>query len=59
MPVRSPCVSVCVLDENDICTGCHRSATEITRWTLMDEQERREVIAAARERNRAVNPFAR
>ncbi|WP_148709664.1 DUF1289 domain-containing protein, partial [Pseudomonas syringae group genomosp. 3] len=31
-PVRSPCVSICALDEQDICTGCQRTVSEITQW---------------------------
>lgn len=42
--VRSPCVSVCALDEKDICIGCHRSSDEILRWTQMTDDERREVL---------------
>ncbi|WP_155517391.1 DUF1289 domain-containing protein, partial [Pseudomonas amygdali] len=34
-PVRSPCVSICALDEQDICTGCQRTVNEITRWSRM------------------------
>ena len=40
-PVRSPCVHVCALDEQDICIGCQRTAAEITRWGRMDNAERR------------------
>ena len=29
-PVASPCVSICALDEQDICTGCQRTVDEIT-----------------------------
>ncbi len=29
-PVASPCVSICALDEQDICTGCQRTAAEIS-----------------------------
>ena len=58
MAVTSPCVSVCALNEEDICIGCYRSAGEITRWCLMSDDEKREVLAAAAERNREVNPFA-
>ncbi len=43
-PVASPCVHVCALDEQDICLGCQRRAAEITRWGLMDNDERREVL---------------
>ncbi|AYC31979.1 DUF1289 domain-containing protein [Pseudomonas cavernae] len=49
-PVASPCVSVCALDEEDICTGCQRSAAEITRWGLMDNPERRQVLRLCHER---------
>lgn len=49
--VRSPCVQVCALDENDVCIGCQRTSDEILRWTQMDNDERREVLklVAARE----------
>ena len=49
-PVKSPCVSVCALDEQDICVGCQRSGEEITRWGRMDNAERRAVLARCRER---------
>lgn len=48
--VRSPCVSVCALDERDICIGCHRTGDEITRWTRMSDDERREVLRLVAER---------
>ncbi|MBA1189934.1 DUF1289 domain-containing protein [Pseudomonas entomophila] len=43
-PVASPCVSICALDEQDLCTGCQRSVDEITRWSRMDNAERRQVL---------------
>ncbi|QVM90323.1 DUF1289 domain-containing protein [Pseudomonas entomophila] len=49
-PVASPCVSVCALDEQDICTGCQRTVAEITRWGRMDNQERRAVLKLCHER---------
>ena len=49
-PVASPCVNVCALDEQDICTGCQRTVSEITRWGRMDNQERREVLKRCHER---------
>ncbi|MBW0149039.1 DUF1289 domain-containing protein [Marinobacter arenosus] len=42
--VRSPCVQVCALDENDMCIGCQRTGDEILRWTQMTNDERREVL---------------
>ncbi|MFL1404664.1 DUF1289 domain-containing protein [Marinobacter sp. M1N3S26] len=51
--VRSPCVAVCALDENDVCIGCHRTGDEILRWTSMTNDERRQVLelVARREQN--------
>ncbi len=49
----SPCVSVCALDENDICMGCYRSATEITDWFMATPAEKREIMRRVEERRRA------
>lgn len=51
-PVASPCVSICALDEQDICIGCQRTALEITRWGQMSDDERREVLRRCDERAR-------
>ena len=53
--VQSPCISVCVLDTNDICEGCYRSAKEITEWTFMSEEEKFETLKKTKERFLAVN----
>ena len=50
---QSPCISVCVLDENDICMGCFRSADEITDWFMATPEQKREVLRRARERREA------
>lgn len=50
--VRSPCVSVCALDERDICIGCHRTGDEITRWSRLTDEQRREVLVLVAERER-------
>ena len=47
---KSPCISVCVLDDQDVCQGCYRTAEEITDWFMASPEEKREVIAKARER---------
>jgi uncharacterized protein len=49
----SPCISVCLLDENDICVGCYRSATEITDWFMASSAQRREMLQLAAERRLA------
>lgn len=50
--VRSPCVAVCALDEDDVCTGCQRTGEEITRWGRMSNNERRQVLALCEQRAR-------
>ena len=56
-PVKSPCINVCALDDHDICTGCQRTAREITRWGKMTDDERREVLKACFERAKACGAF--
>lgn len=53
---KSPCISVCVLDDDDICMGCYRSATEITDWVMLSADEKRAVLKQSRERYEASNP---
>ena len=49
--IESPCVRVCVVHpEARICTGCYRSIDEITRWSKMSTDARREVIEALPDR---------
>jgi predicted Fe-S protein YdhL (DUF1289 family) len=47
---QSPCISICVLDEKDICQGCYRSAEEITDWFIATAGEKRNILDKARER---------
>ncbi len=55
--IESPCISICAMDENDVCVGCYRSAEEITRWSNADNGERRQIISTAAERAKAASPF--
>jgi len=50
--IPSPCIRQCCLDEQDICLGCHRSLDEIKRWMDAGPDERRAILAAARDRAR-------
>ncbi|CAI8798780.1 DUF1289 domain-containing protein [Pseudomonas sp. IT-196MI5] len=52
-PVASPCVNICALDDDDICTGCQRTVEEITRWSRMTNDERRKVLGLCHERAKA------
>ena len=51
-PVASPCISVCHMDEaTGLCAGCLRTIDEIAAWSVLDDEQRRQVweaIAARR-----------
>ncbi len=50
--VRSPCINVCVLDDEDVCEGCYRSIEEIRDWQAMDNDARRVTLRRSWERAR-------
>ena len=54
---ESPCISVCALDENDICMGCYRSADEITDWFMASDDKKREILRKCQERREADSPI--
>ncbi len=56
-PVRSPCVSICALDDNNVCLGCYRTGEEISRWGELSDDEKRAVLAQVVERERAAMNF--
>lgn len=51
--IKSPCVYICCLDDDDICLGCYRSCDEICKWGAMDNEQRKDVMkkVAAREQD--------
>ncbi len=51
--IPSPCVSICALDENDVCVGCFRTGSEITDWFMATNDEKRGILRAASERRTA------
>jgi len=50
--IASPCVSICALNEDDICIGCFRTGEEILSWRLMTNDEKKKVLAQLEERAR-------
>lgn len=50
--VKSPCVSVCKLDEYKICIGCWRSLEEIREWSKMSDQQKVIVLEMSASRKR-------
>ena len=42
--IESPCVSICLMHPTErICTGCHRTIDEISRWSAMSAEERKAI----------------
>jgi len=48
--VRSPCVGICALDDDDVCVGCFRTGMEICRWGEMTKDEKNVVMNNVRKR---------
>lgn len=48
--VPSPCISVCRLDEQKVCTGCHRHVEDIREWRAATDERRREIVREAEQR---------
>ena len=45
MPVESPCINVCRMDdETGWCEGCLRTIDEIAAWSVLADDARREVL---------------
>lgn len=48
--VASPCISICELNEDDVCLGCGRTLNDIAEWSGANNERRRVIVAAARHR---------
>jgi predicted Fe-S protein YdhL (DUF1289 family) len=46
-----------MLNDDNLCAGCFRTSEEIRTWSVLNNDQRRDVIIACGERNRKVNPF--
>lgn len=57
-PIPSPCISLCLLNDDDVCVGCYRSAGEIRDWISYNNDERLDVLEKCGERARKINPLA-
>lgn len=53
--VKSPCISVCMLNNDDVCEGCYRTVKEITDWTELCNEQKQAVMVKVRERFKAMN----
>lgn len=48
--IKSPCIHVCVKNDEDICLGCFRNIDEIRCWYKYSDEEKLEVIKLADQR---------
>ena len=46
----SPCVSRCCLTEDKVCSGCHRSLSEIMEWSKASISRKNTIILNAKDR---------
>lgn len=51
-PPESPCISICSLDQNDVCEGCFRAGNEIVDWFTADDDRKREILEASTQRRK-------
>jgi len=50
-PLTSPCVGVCQINaKTKFCLGCFRTLREVAHWSRYDDDQKREVLLALRER---------
>ena len=49
---ESPCLSICSLDQNDVCEGCFRTGNEIEAWLTADDVRKLEILEASKQRRR-------
>ena len=48
---ESPCIGVCLINkEHHFCEGCFRSQDEIAQWIASGDDQKKEIIALASER---------
>ncbi|UFH49259.1 DUF1289 domain-containing protein [Pseudomonas sp. KNUC1026] len=54
--VKSPCVSLCRLDEERFCLGCFRHVEHIRQWRAASDERRREICEQAALRKAQISP---
>ncbi len=53
--VASPCISICRMDEvSGLCEGCLRNLDEIAFWSVLDNDDKRTVLAQIEQRRLSV-----
>ncbi|MCG6117396.1 MAG: DUF1289 domain-containing protein [Aquimonas sp.] len=44
MPILSPCIGICELSDEGLCSGCLRTSNEITLWSTFSATQREYVM---------------
>jgi predicted Fe-S protein YdhL (DUF1289 family) len=56
-PIRTPCIQVCVLDEDSgLCLGCFRTLEEIADWARLGDPARAALMARLPARRAQIAP---
>ena len=43
--IQSPCIKICVIHSSEqLCTGCHRTIEEISSWSRLSSEQRKQII---------------
>lgn len=53
--IESPCIKICILDENHVCEGCHRTIDEIMAWPTLSDEEKLAVLERIENDSRTSN----
>ena len=53
IPIPSPCVRNCCLNNNDVCVGCLRTLEEILMWGSVDDVKRQQILDNCSARNKS------
>jgi predicted Fe-S protein YdhL (DUF1289 family) len=44
MDIKSPCISLCQVNEEGVCIGCKRTLEEISEWSIMSNYEKKCIL---------------
>ncbi len=48
--LESPCINICELKNDDICSGCYRSLDEIALWSGYSDQDKLRILENTEQR---------
>lgn len=48
--IISPCISICRLDNHNVCVGCYRTQVEICDWYTLDNEAKANILQEVEKR---------